>query len=78
MNLVKDGNGYGIQTFIPNRGATYSGSVSVTTATAIRFGSDVTISINGKALVYSEQDGIVMIPGITYVFSSSVDCHVMD
>ena len=78
MNLVHDESGFRVQGFAPNRGATYTGTVTVTEVTAIRFGSDVTISISGKSLSYSAQDGIVMIPGVTYTFGSSVDCHVMD
>ena len=78
MKLIYDEAGYRVQGFVPNRGDTYSGSVTVTKPTAIRFGADVTIGINSKVLTYSEQDGLVLIPGVTYVFGNSVDCHVME
>ena len=78
MLLVDDKNGNTIQGFAPNKGVTYSGSVTVQKVTGAKLGSDVSISINNKIITYSSGDGLVLIPGVTYTFGSSVDCHVME
>lgn len=78
MDLVSDKNGYKIQGFAPSKGITYSGSVTVTQATCVKLGSDVSISINSKTITYSSGDGLIIVPGVTYVFGSSVDCHIME
>ena len=78
MFLVNDNYGHIIQGFAPNKGVTYSGTVTVQKVTGAKLGSDVNISINGKTITYSSGDGLVLIPGVTYTFGSSVDCHVME
>ena len=76
MVLKNDRGQLAVESFVPNRGATYNGEVTVEKPTAAKLGSDVDITIDGKTVTYS--DGIVMIPNVTYTFGSSVDCHVMD
>ena len=77
MLLVDDKNGHIIQGFAPSKGVTYSGSVTVTQATGAKLGADVSISIEGKNIAYSSGDGLILVPGVTYIFGSSVDCHIM-
>ena len=78
MVLKNDRGQLAIESFVPNRGATYNGAVTVEKPTAAMLGSDVDITIDGKTVNYSASNGIVMIPNVTYTFGSSVDCHVMD
>ena len=78
MLLVDDKNGKTIQGFAPNKGITYNGIVTVTQTTGVKLGADVNISINSKTIMYSSGDGLVLIPGVTYTFGTSVDCHVME
>lgn len=77
MDLISDKDGYKIQGFAPNKGITYSGSVTVTQATGAKLSSDVSISIDGKTVTYSSGDGLILVPGVAYIFGSSVDCHIM-
>ena len=77
MDLISDKDGYKIQGFAPSKGITYSGSVTVTQATGAKLGADVNISIDGKTVTYSSGDGLILVPGVTYIFGSSVDCHIM-
>ena len=77
MNLVHDESGFRIQGFAPSKGVTYSGSVTVTQTTGVKLGADVNISINSKTITYSSGDGLILVPGVTYTFGSSVDCHIM-
>lgn len=77
MLLVDDKNGHTIQGFAPSKGVTYSGSVTVTQATGAKLSSDVSISIDGKTITYTSGDGLILVPGVTYTFGSSVDCHIM-
>ena len=78
MKLSTDEFGFRIQGFAPNTGKTYSGTVTVTTPTIVKFGGDVVITINGKAVTYYEGEGIVLLPNISYIFGTSVDCHIME
>ena len=78
MLLVDDKNGHIIQGFAPSKGVTYSGSVTVMQTTGVKLGADVNISINSKTIMYSSGDGLVLIPGVTYTFGTSIDCHVME
>ena len=78
MKLIYDEAGYRVQGFAPSKGVTYTGSVTVTQATGAKLGADVNISINSKTITYSSGDGLVLIPGVTYTFGSSVDCHIME
>ena len=78
MLLVDDKNGHTIQGFAPNKGVTYSGAVTVQKVTGAKLSSDVSISINGKTITYTSGDGLILVPGVTYTFGSSVDCHVME
>ena len=77
MNLVHDESGFRIQGFAHSKGVTYSGSVTVTQATGAKLSSDVSISIDGKTITYTSGDGLILVPGVTYTFGSSVDCHIM-
>ena len=77
MLLVDDKNGNTIQGFAPNKGATYNGTVTVQKATGAKLGSEVTITINSKTVNYTAGEGIILIPGVSYTFGSSVDCHIM-
>lgn len=78
MLLVDDKNGHAIQGFAPNKGVTYSGTVTVKKATGAKLGSDITITIDSKTISYAEGEGIILIPGVYYTFSGSVDCHIME
>ena len=78
MLLMDDKNGKTIQGFAPNKGVTYNGIITVTTITGVKLGVDVTITINSKMVDYSAGEGIILIPGIQYTFSGSVDCHIME
>lgn len=77
MNLVHDESGFRIQGFAPSKGVTYNGAVTVTQATGAKLSSDVSISIDGKTITYTSGDGLILVPGVTYIFGSSVDCHIM-
>ena len=77
MNLVHDESGFRIQGFAPSKGVTYNGAVTVTQTTGVKLGVDVNISINSKTITYSSGDGLILVPGVTYTFGSSVDCHIM-
>ena len=77
MLLVDDKNGHTIQGFAPNKGITYSSTVTVQEVTGAKLGSDVTISIDSKTVNYTAGEGIILIPGVSYTFGSSVDCHIM-
>ena len=77
MKLIYDEAGYRVQGFAPSKGVTYNGSVTVTQATGAKLSSDVSISIDGKTITYNSGDGLILVPGVTYIFGSSVDCHVM-
>ena len=78
MLLVDDKNGHTIQGFAPNKGVTYSGTVTVQKVTGAKLGIDVSITIDSKTVSYIAGEGIILIPGVSYTFSSSVDCHVME
>ena len=78
MLLVDDKNGHTIQGFAPNKGITYSGTVTVQKVTGAKLGSTVTITIDSKTVGYTEGEGIILIPGVSYTFSGSVDCHIME
>lgn len=78
MLLVDDKNGNTIQGFAPNKGVTYNGTVTVQKAIGAKLGSDVTITIDSKTVNYNAGEGIILIPGVSYTFSGSVDCHVME
>ena len=77
MLLVDDKNGHTIQGFAPNKGITYSGTVTVQEVTGAKLGSDVTIAIDSKTVNYTAGEGIILIPGVSYTFGLSVDCHIM-
>ena len=77
MLLVDDKNGNTIQGFAPNKGVTYSGTVTVQKVTGAKLGIDVSITIDSKTVNYTAGEGIILIPGVTYTFGSSVDCHTM-
>lgn len=78
MLLVDDKNGNTIQGFAPNKGITYSGTVTVQKVTGAKFGIDISITIDSKTINYTAGEGIILIPGVSYTFSGSVDCHVME
>ena len=78
MLLVDDKNGNTIQGFAPNKGVTYSGTVTVQKATGAKLGSNITITIDSKTVGYTTGEGIILIPGVSYTFSGSVDCHIME
>ena len=78
MLLVDDKNGHTIQGFAPNKGVTYSGTVTVQKVTGAKLGSTVKIAIDSKTVGYTEGEGIILIPGVSYTFSGSVDCHIME
>ena len=78
MDLISDKDGYKIQGFAPSKGVTYSGSVTVTQATGAKLGTDVNISIDSKIVRYTAGEGIILIPGVSYTFSDTVDCHIME
>ena len=78
MLLVDDKNGNVIQGFAPNKGVTYSGSVTVQKVTGAKLGSDISITIDSKTVNYTAGEGIILIPGVSYTFSGSVDCHIME
>lgn len=78
MLLMDDKNGKTIQGFAPNKGITYSGTVTVTTITGVKLGGDVAITIGSKIVSYSAGEGIILIPTVQYTFSGSVDCHIME
>ena len=78
MLLVDDKNGNTIQGFAPNKGITYSGAVTVQKVTGAKLGIDVSITIDSKTVNYTAGEGIILIPGVSYTFSGSVDCHIME
>ena len=78
MKLLQDDNSTSVQGFAPNKGVTYSGTVTVEKATGVKLGADVEITINSKTISYTEGEGIILIPGVSYTFSGSVDCHIME
>ena len=77
MLLVDDKNGNTIQGFAPNKGVTYSGTVTVQKVTGAKLGIDISITIDSKTVNYTAGEGIILIPGVSYKFGSSVDCHIM-
>ena len=78
MLLVDDKNGNTIQGFAPNKGATYSGTITVQRVTGVKLGSDVSITIDSKTVGYTAGEGIILVPGASYTFSASVNCHIME
>ena len=78
MLLVDDKNGNTIQGFAPNKGVTYNGTVTVEKVTGVKLGSDITIAIDSKIVNYTAGEGIILIPGVSYTFGGSVDCHIME
>ena len=43
----------------------------------VKFGSDVNVSINGVSISYTSGDGLVLVDGVTYTFSTAVNVHMM-
>ena len=78
MLLVDDENGHTIQGFAPNKGVTYGGTVTVQKVTGAKLGINVSITIDSKTVNYTAGEGIILIPGVSYTFSGSVDCHIME
>lgn len=78
MLLVDDKNGHTIQGFAPNKGVTYSGAVTVQKVTGVKLGVGISITIDSKTVSYIAGEGIILVPGVSYTFSGSVDCHVME
>ena len=78
MLLVDDKNGHTIQGFAPNKGATYNGTVTVQKVTGAKLGIDVSITIDSKTVNYTAGEGIILVPGVSYTFGGSVDCHIME
>ncbi len=77
MQLEIDGNRQAIQGFAPTKGTTLSGAYTPTKTECIKFGSDVDVSINGVSISYTSGDGLVLVDGVTYTFSASVNVHMM-
>lgn len=77
MKLEKDISDFRIQGFAPNRGVSLSGTVVVTEPTVVKLGSDVSISIDNIPMGYSAGEGLILVPGISYIFSTSINCHIM-
>lgn len=78
MLLIDDKNGNIVQGFAPTGGKTYNGTITVDKVTCIKMGSNVNITIDGKELQYYQGAGLILLPNIQYIFSSSTDCHIME
>ena len=77
MKLEKDISDFRIQGFAPNTGVVLSGTVVVNSATVVKLGSDVSISIGGISVQYLAGEGLILVPGVSYIFGTSVNCHTM-
>lgn len=77
MKLEKDISDFRIQGFAPNAGVVLSGTVSVNSTTAVKLGNDVNISINGVSVQYLAGEGLILVPSVSYIFDTSVNCHIM-
>lgn len=77
MKLEKDISDFRIQGFAPNVGVVLSGTVVVKSTTVVKLGKDVNISINGVSVQYLAGEGLILVPSVSYIFDTSVNCHIM-
>ena len=77
MKLEKDISDFRLQGFAPNKGVSLSGAVLVNETTIVKLGSNVNISIDNVSIEYLSGEGLILVPGISYTFSASVNCHIM-
>ena len=77
MRLEKDSGYTPIQGFAPTSGGQLSGSYTPKSTVAVRFAADVAVTIGSVAITYSAGEGLVLVKGITYVFGTAVNVHVM-
>lgn len=77
MELSRDNNDYRIQGFAPNGGGQLSGTYTPTNTVAVKFATDVEITIGSVPIVYSSGEGLVLSKGITYTFGTAVNVHIM-
>lgn len=77
MELEKDRSDFRLQGFAPNNGVVFNGTVVVNSTTVVKLGSDVSISIGGISVQYLAGEGLILVPGVSYIFGASVNCHIM-
>ena len=77
MLLKTDDRYVPIQGFAPNGGTSLTGTITPTTTVCVKLANDVTITIDSIPLYYSAGDGLVLVPGVAYTFSTSVNAHIM-
>jgi len=77
MRLEKDSGYTPIQGFAPTSGGQLSGAYTPKSTVAVRFATEVEITIGAVVITYSAGEGLVLVKGITYTFGSAVNVHVM-
>jgi len=77
MQLQKDKNGYKLQIFTPTVGTTLVSPYTPTKDEVVMVGADVTITIDGVAILYTAGSVVGLRGGASYTLSVSVAVHKM-
>jgi len=75
--LLADGKGFKIQCFTPTSGITIPTSYTPSKDKIVKIGADVTITLGGIAVAYTEGDVIGFKAGVAYILSAATPAHGM-